>query len=136
MFNNGNHDNIPNHVEMFSTITPMTRMNVQMQKPSGDDDWLDPQHGEVQHCIFLPQSFVVANIIINPMGALIFNGMSITSKKTFGSTSRTITPNNLLGAVIVVYQTPLFFNETFVIISFQSVIVFQLVATLYEGGEH
>jgi hypothetical protein len=42
----------------------------------------------------------------------------------------------LLGAVIVVYQTPLFFNETFVIISFQSVIVFQLVATLYEGGEH
>jgi hypothetical protein len=38
VFNNGNHDNIPNHVEMFSTITPMTRMNVQMQKPSGDDD--------------------------------------------------------------------------------------------------
>jgi len=75
----------------------------------------------------------VANIIVNPMGASIFNGVSITSKKTFGSTSRTITLNNLLGAVIVVYQTPLFFNETFVIISFQSIIVFQLVATLYEG---
>jgi hypothetical protein len=29
---------------------------------------------------------------------------------------------------------PLFFNETFVIISFQLIIMFQFVATLYEGG--
>lgn len=134
MYNNGNHDNIPNHVEMFSTMTPRTRMNVWMQEPWVDDEWLDPQHGEVQHCIFYCNQFVVANINVNPMGALIFNGVSRTSKKTFGSTSRTITPNNLLGPVIVVYQTPLFFNETFVIINFQLVIVFQLVVTLYEGG--
>jgi hypothetical protein len=76
----------------------------------------------------------VANIIVNPMGALIFSGMSITSNKTFSSTSRTITPNNLSGVVIMVYQTPLFFDETFVIINFQLKIMFQLVATLYEGG--
>jgi len=39
--NDGNHIGVPNLVEIFYTIAPLTKVNVQMQKPQSYDEKLD-----------------------------------------------------------------------------------------------
>jgi hypothetical protein len=72
----GNHVMVPNPNEMISIVTPMTRANVQILKPRGVDEKLDPQCGEVQHQTCFPDSFMLTDTIPNPMGPSTSNGMS------------------------------------------------------------
>jgi hypothetical protein len=54
----------------------MTKVNANVLKPRGANERLDPQHGEVQHHVCFPQSYVFTNTIPNPMGASTSSGMS------------------------------------------------------------
>jgi hypothetical protein len=51
---------------------------------------------------------VLADTIINPIGVITFDYVLVTLWRMFGSTSKTRTPNNLLGATTMMYQAPLF----------------------------
>jgi hypothetical protein len=59
---------------------------------------LDPQHGEVQHQVWLPHSFVFTNTIPNPMGAL----TSRVSRKVSNFIYRSKASIGLLGVAQVV----------------------------------
>jgi hypothetical protein len=52
----------------------------------------------------------------------------------FDSTFGTRAPSSSLGLTIVMYQTTLFFIETFTIPNIKLVIMFHLAITLCEGG--
>jgi hypothetical protein len=82
--NGGNHIGISNHVKMFSTITPLMKMNVQ-------------------------------TLILNYLGVLISNNVPNDFKEKVYHISKTRAPNSLLVVVIMVYQTPLYCVETFII---------------------
>jgi hypothetical protein len=69
--NGGNHIGISSHVKMLSTIAPLMEMNVQTLEPQGVDEKQYLQCSEIQHQIYLPQSFMLVDIIFNDLGALI-----------------------------------------------------------------
>jgi hypothetical protein len=57
----------------------------------------------------------------------------VTLKKTLNPTSKIKASNVLLGVVVVMYKTPLFFTKTFVILNIQPTMVFSLVTILCES---
>jgi hypothetical protein len=54
----------------------MTKVNANVPKPRGANKRLNPQHGEAQCQVHLPQSYVLTNTIPNPMGASTSSGVS------------------------------------------------------------
>jgi hypothetical protein len=57
----------------------------------------------------------------------------VTLKKTLNPTSKIKASNMLLGVVMAMYKTPLFFTKTFVILNIQPTMVFSLVTILCES---
>jgi hypothetical protein len=126
-----NHVMVPNPNEMISTAIPMTRTSTQMLEPRSADKRLDPKHGEAQHQVWLPQSFMLIDTISNPIGTSILGGVS---RKMFSSIPRSKAPISLIGAAKIVCQTPFFVIETLAISSIQPAVVFHLAITLCENG--
>jgi hypothetical protein len=81
--NGGNHIGISNHVKMFSTITLFMKMNVRASKPGGVDEKQYFQHSEIRCQIYLPQSFMLVDIILNHLGALTSNSVPNILRKRF-----------------------------------------------------
>ncbi len=106
--NGGKDIGISNHVKMFSTIAPLMKMNFQASEPRGVDENQYFQHSEIQHQIYLPQSFMLLDIILNHLEALISSNVPNDFKEKVYYISKTKAPNSLLGTVIMVYQTPLY----------------------------
>ncbi len=94
----GNHVMVLNPSEMIFITSLVTKTNTRMPKPRSANERLDPQHGEAQHQMKLPQSFVVTNIIPNPIRASTSGGMS---KKTPSFILRSKAPPSLMGAAKV-----------------------------------
>jgi hypothetical protein len=92
--NDGNHVMVPSLNEMIFTTTSMTRASTKVPKPRGVDERLDPQHGEAQCQVQLPQSFVLTNTILKPIGASTSSGVS---RKAPSSIPRSKTPMSLMG---------------------------------------
>ncbi len=70
----GNHVMLSNPSEMISIATPMTRVNDHVPELRSGDERLDLLCDEIQCQMQLPQSFVLINIIPNPMGYQFFMG--------------------------------------------------------------
>jgi hypothetical protein len=52
-------------------------MNVKQLEPEGVDERLNLQHGEAQHHVCFPRSFVLTSIVPNPTGVLTFDGVLV-----------------------------------------------------------
>jgi hypothetical protein len=104
---------VSNPSEMILTTTLVTRASACVLKPQGVDKILDPQHGEAQHQVWLPHSFVLTNTIPNPMGAL----TSRVSRREFNSIFRSKALVGLLGVAQVVCQATLLSIDTLAILS-------------------
>jgi hypothetical protein len=104
-------------IRVLTTI-PNTNASAKVQEPRGVDKKLDPQCGEAQHQIRLPQSFVLTNTICTSMDTSNPKRGLIMIVKLFGSTSRIQAPNSELRAAKLVCQTPLFPTMTLAMIDF------------------
>jgi len=113
--NGGNHIGISSHVKMLSTFAPLMKMNAQTLEPQGVNEKQYLQRSEIQHQVYLPQSFMLVDIIFNDFGVLISSSVPNDYKEKVYYISKTRAPNNVLGAIIMVYQTPLYYVETLII---------------------
>jgi len=124
--NDGNHVMVSNLSETISIVILITRVNNHVPKPQSGDERLDFQCDEIQCQMQFPQSFVLINIIPNPMGASTFYGVS---RMVPNSIYKFKALTCLLRVTKVVCHAPLFSINTLVISSIGSTIMFCLVAT-------
>jgi hypothetical protein len=92
---------------------------------------LDPYCGKAQHQVWLPQSFVLTNIIPDPIGVSTLGGVL---RKTLGFIPRSKALISLMGVAKIVCQAPLFSAKILAISSIQPIVVFHLTTTLCENG--
>jgi hypothetical protein len=78
--------------------TPITRASARMQEPRGVNERLDPRHGEAQHQVHLPQSFMLTDTIHTFLDTSNPKRASIITIRLSISSSRIHVPNSVLGA--------------------------------------